>query len=51
LYEIFSEKSQSKLTTTDFAEVKQQFLDAVMETVEMEEVCSELIMNWDQAGI
>jgi len=38
--------SQSKFTATDCAEVKQQFLDAVVETVEMEEVCPELIMNW-----
>ena len=43
--------SQSKYTATNFAEVKQQFLDAVVETVEMEEVCPELILNWDQTGI
>jgi len=30
---------------SDFAEVKQQFLDAVVETIEMEEVCPELMMN------
>ena len=43
--------SQSKFTPTNFAEVKQQFLDAIVETVEMEEVCPELILNWDQTGI
>ena len=43
--------SQSKYTVTNFTEVKQQFLDAVVETVEMEEVCPELILNWDQTGI
>ena len=43
--------SQSKYTATNFAEVKQKFLDDVVETVEMEEVCPELILNWDQTGI
>ena len=39
---------------TNFAEIKRQFLDAVVETVEMEKVlyvCPELILNWDQMGI
>ena len=43
--------SQSKFTANNLAEVKQWFLDAVVETVKMEEVCPELIMNWDQTGI
>ena len=43
--------SQSKYTAINFAEVKQQFLDAVVQTVEMEEVHPELILNWDQTGI
>ena len=43
--------SQSKYTVTNFAEVKQQFLDAVVQIVEMEEVRPELILNWDQTGI
>ena len=43
--------SQSKYTATNFAEVKQKFLNDVVETVEMEEVCPELILNWDQTGI
>ena len=38
-------------TVINFAEVKRQFLNAVMETVEMEEVCPKLILNWDQTGI
>ena len=40
---------QSKYIATNL--VKQKFLDDVVETVEMEEVCSELILNWDQTGI
>ena len=43
--------SQSKYTATNFAEVKRKFLDVVVETVEMEEVCPELILNWDQTVI
>ena len=43
--------SQSKYTETNFAEIKQQFLDAMVQTVEMEEVCPELIPNCDQTGI
>ena len=43
--------SQSKYNVTNFAEVKRQFLDAVVETVETEEVCPELILNWDQTDI
>ena len=43
--------SQSKYTATNFAEVKQQFLDTVVQIVEMEEVRPELILNWDQTGI
>ena len=42
---------QSKYNVTHFAEVKWHFLDAVVVTVEMEEVCPELILNWDQMGI
>ena len=34
--------SQSKYNVTNFAEVKRQFLDAVVETIEMEEACMSL---------
>ena len=43
--------SQSKYNVTNFAEVKWRSLDAAVETVEMEEVCLKLILNWDQTGI
>ena len=43
--------SQSKYTATNSAGVKRKFLNDVAETVEMEEVCPELILNWDQTGI
>ena len=42
---------QSKYTATNFAEVKWKFLNDVAETVQMEEVCPELILNWDQTEI
>ena len=36
---------------SDFAEVKKSFLASVVETVSMEEIPPELILNWDQTGI
>ena len=35
----------------DFEEKKAAFLDAVTETVFMEEIPAELVLNWDQTGI
>ena len=40
---------QSKHTTADFAQLKNEFLAYVETTVEMQE--AELISNWDQTGI
>ena len=43
--------SLSKYSVSDFAEVKKSFLASVVETVNMEEIPPELILNWDQTGI
>jgi len=45
------EKLKSKYSKADFSEVKQSFLRLVVETVTMEEIPPELILNWDQTGI
>jgi len=46
---------RSKATTAksmaDFSEVKGSFLRSVVETVTMEEIPSELVLNWDQTEI
>lgn len=43
--------AKSKHSITDFAELKQSFLNDVVTTVTMEDIPPELIMNWDQTGI
>ena len=43
--------AKSKLSSTDFAQAKKDFLESVVTTVEMEEIPPELILNWDQTGI
>ena len=43
--------SKSKNTITNFAELKEVFLDGVVEAVTMEGIPAELILNWDQTGI
>ena len=43
--------SKSKSSLVDFEEKKAAFLDAVTETVFMEEIPAELVLNWDQTGI
>ncbi len=41
----------SKHSVTDFAQLKETFLNDVVVTVEMEENPAELILNWDQTGV
>ena len=43
--------SKSKYSLADFEQVKKQFLKEVTETVLMEEIPPELVLNWDQTGI
>ena len=43
--------AKSKYSTTDFIRLKEEFLRAVVETVEMEEIPPELILNWDQTAV
>lgn len=43
--------AKSKFTVENFAAKKKEFLDDLVTTVEMEEIPSELILNWDQTGI
>ena len=43
--------SKSRMDGTDFATQKKAFLDDLVTTVEIEEISSELIVNWDQTGI
>jgi len=43
--------AKSKYSVTDFAEIKRSFLRSVIQTVTMEEIPPELILNWDQTGI
>lgn len=43
--------SKSKQTAADFTQLKESFLDEVVQTVTMEEIPAELILNWDQTGI
>ena len=45
-------KERSQLySVADFAEVKRSFFRSVVETVTLEEIPPELILNWDQTGI
>ena len=41
----------AKVAVSNFEEVKQQFLLDIKVVVEMEEIPSELVINWDQTGI
>ena len=43
--------AKSKHIIADFTWLKEQFLQDVVVTVEMEEIPPELILNWDQTGI
>ena len=43
--------AKSKFTPTNFAQLKESFLNHVVVTVKMEEIPMELILNWDQTGI
>ena len=43
--------AKSKHSVADFAEIKRSFLRSVVETVTLEEIPPELILNWDQTGI
>lgn len=43
--------AKSKHAIEDFDWLKEEFLDDVVATVEMEEIPSELILNWDQTRI
>ena len=36
---------------SNFTEVKKSFLASVVETVSVEEIRPELILNWDQTGV
>ena len=43
--------AKNKYNVADFSAVKGSFLRSVVETVTMEEIPPELILNWDQTGI
>jgi len=43
--------AKSKYSPSDFADLKKSFLQSVVETVTMEEISPQLILNWDQTGI
>ena len=43
--------AKSKYTVDNFKEVKSQFLDDVVSTVELEEISALFIMNWDKTSI
>ena len=43
--------AKSRYAVTEFERLKEEFLQDVVTTVEMEEIPSELILNWDQTGI
>lgn len=43
--------AKSKHTVEDFDRLKEEFLNDVVATVEIEEIPPELILNWDQTGI
>ena len=46
-----STTAKSKMNTTEFDELKSQFLSDVKATVDMEEIPVELFLNWDQTRI
>lgn len=43
--------SKGKHTVTNFTQLKEAFLDDVVEAITMEDIPAELILNWDQTGI
>ena len=43
--------TKNKFSVANFAELKEEFLDDVVSTVEMEGIPPELVLNWDQTGI
>ena len=43
--------TKSKITVQNFESLKQQFLLDIKAIVELEEIPSDLIINWDQTGI
>ena len=43
-----STTAKSKYTIDDFDGVKREFLDSVVDTVLMEDIPPELVLNWDQ---
>ena len=43
--------AKSKHAVVEFERLKEEFLQEVVATVEMEEIPSELVLNWDQTGI
>jgi len=43
--------AKSKYAVSDFAGIKKSFLTSLIETVVMEDIPAELILNWDQTGI
>jgi len=43
--------SKSKQSVEDFTSTKENFLDDLVATVEMEEIPRQLIFNWGQTGI
>jgi hypothetical protein len=43
--------AKSKLSVQDFEKKKEEFLDNLVATVDMEEIPPELVLNWDQTGI
>ena len=40
--------AKSKHSTADFMQLKEQFLEDVVMSIEMEEIPAELILNWDK---
>ena len=42
---------KGKYSLADFEQVKKQFLKDATETILMEEIPPELVLNWDQTGI
>lgn len=43
--------AKSKYTIANFAQKKEEFLQAIHDTAVMEEICPELVFNWDQTGV
>ena len=43
--------AKSKFSPSDFADLKKSFLQSVVETVTIEEISPQLMLNWDQTGI